>query len=274
MAIEIRLSYDDTALFRRFKDYERKMAYGVVNAINNAAKRVQQAQFERVREEFQIRKPAYFFGTPARPGGVAARISPFASVAKGRAYADISVSAGSLAAQRRTLLPLFEQGGERKPMTPGAKRIAVPLLGRPARPSIARTVPPQFTFAQLRFAAFHRGKRLRRRRRGGKTVDVGILGEYGRVGLPESGPIQWKGKQRTFILTSSRGAPDGGVFQRFGPKRGDVRMLYKFVKPFRLESRLRWIQNAQAIAPVWLREEVQRSLIDTIQHEARKALSA
>jgi hypothetical protein len=258
VADPVNLRYDDVQLVRRFTRTEKQMVYGVVNALNATAKRVQLAEFENVRKRFQIRKPEFFFGTADRPGGVAARISPFASVKDGRLYAEVSVSAGSQAAQRRTLLGEFEQGGQRRPFTPGAAHVAVPIVGRPARPSISRPVPPAFTFAGLHFLPFRGGKRVRRKRIGGKLVDVG-----------GTQPVQFRGRERTFIAKTPR-EPEGGVFQRFGPGRGDIREIYAFRRPFRLDTRLHWIETARATADAWLHEEMERQAVDIIKHNAGK----
>ncbi len=276
--LRIDLQWDDVQLIKRAEATEKQMVFGVVNGLRNAALRLQQSQFGLVRGEFMIRKPEFFFGTTARPGGAAARITAFpsvprAKVPKGRLYAEISMSPSSQASQRRTLLPLFQTGGKRTPMTPGAKHVAVPLLGRPARPSVARGVPPQFTFAGLKFAAYSGGKRLKRKRQSGKEVDVGLVGEFGRVALPELGGrsrVQWKGQQRTFILTKTQKAPLGGVFQRIGPERGDIRMVYKFVDPFDLERRLHWLENAQRMGPTFLHDEIEKQAVDIVVHNAGK----
>lgn len=271
--VDVALKIDDSILQARVRNIAQRLPYWVENGINTTAKRIQQAEFAHVRSTFIIRKPEFFFGTATSPGGVAARISPFASARQGRLYAEISVTAGSLASQRRTLLAGFEEGGLRQPFTPGALRSAAPITGRPARPSISGPVPPQYTFAGLHFVGYQAGKRLRRRRRHGGT-DVGIFGEFGKVSLndlfgnPGDRPIQWKGRERTFILPFSRQAPGGGVFQRFGPARGDVREIMAFLPPFHLDRRLAFVRTAVAVAQSTFSQEIEAQLAESIVHDA------
>lgn len=266
------IQYDDTVLFHRFRNYERRLAFGVVDALKKAALRVQQAEFGLVRSEFTIRRPDFFFGAPGHPGGAAARISSFPSVPHGRLFAEISLSPSSQASKRNTLLPLFQTGGERDPFTPGARDVAVPLTGRAARPSFSESVPQAFTFQGLHFKAYRRGVVQKRRRRGG-AVPLTLFGEFGRLmheQLQLHG-VQWKGDQRTFILSHSANTRAGGVFERFGKGRGDIREIYSFVPPFHLKERLHWLELADQVAPLWLHEEMQRAAIDVIQHDAGKS---
>jgi hypothetical protein len=260
--VRIDVNIDVSSLLLRLEKGEKRLAYAAVNAINKTAVRIQAAEHEHVREAFIIRKPTFFFGTAGRPGGVAARITPFASVKQSRPYAEIAASAPSGASARRTLLPQFEHGGIRKPMTPGAKSVAVPLLGRPARPSIRGGVPPEFTFPGMHLVAFKGGKRLRRRRRG-RTVDVGQFGEFGKL-QPSVEGVQYKGRNRTFQLPKTKKAPRGGVFQRIGPGRGDIREIWSFITPPELDNRLHFQDTARRIADRWFREELQREAVDAL----------
>lgn len=232
--MRIDLDVDVAPLILRLRNGERRLAYAAVNAINATAKRVQLAEIENVREHFTIRKPTFFFGTPARPGGVAARIRPFASVKQGRAYAEIAVQAPASrgAVARQTLLPMFEAGGKRPTFTPGAKQVAVPLVGGPARPQQAESVPRAFTFSALHFERSSSGK-------------------------------QFRGRQRTFIVNRAGGG--GAVLQRTGPGAEDVRTVYTFQPPPTLDRRLRWMATAQRVADVWFREEMEREAVKAVQ---------
>jgi len=196
MASIIDVKVDASNLLLRMQKGQKKLAFAVEHAINKTLLRAQTAVYAHEKKEFIIRNPAFFFGTPGRLGGVGGRLLK-SSVAKGRAYGEISVGASSISSQRRLLLSGFEEGGPRKPATPGAKTSAAPILGRPARPSINRPVPPQYTFQGLNFRAY-KGKRKLTRKRRKRTVDVTMFGEFGRFNVPE-GPqrIQWKGLERT-----------------------------------------------------------------------------
>lgn len=279
MADTFALTWDDSQLVKRFSRTEKQMVFGVVNALNQAAKTVQQAEFAHLRSDprFTIRKPQFFFGTEARPGGVAARITAFASVPRdrvpaGRLFAELSLAASSQSSQRRTLLPLFEQGGTRAPFTQGAKSVAVPITGGPARPTFASPVPQPFTFAGLAFRAYRRGEKLKVRRRS-RNAPLTIFGEFGRLSREKLAlrGLQWKGKQRTFILFHSIKAPFGGVFQRIGPGRDQIRLVYEFVHPFQLPADLGWLQTAREIAPGALHDAIEDQLVDIVVHNAGRA---
>jgi len=270
--VRIDVGIDTAQLVRRIQELrgDKGVAYSTVNAINATSKRVQQAVFEHVRQKFIVRKPAFFFGTTARPGGVAAKLGPPPDIKAGRFYREVHTGAEAVRGRRNVLLPAFEEGGTKKP-TPPSKTIAVPLLGRPARPSIRGGVPPAYTFAGLRFRQYRAGKLVRRRRRG-RTVSETVFGEFGRVQSQRFGEVgtQWKGQQRTFILGPTANAPSGGVYQRFG--RGDIRMIYSFETEAPLDARLSFVDTARRTADIWFKEEMERELIKTIAHVRGRGL--
>ena len=135
----IDLKIETTQLILRLGNGERRLAYAVVNAINNTAKRIQVAERRRVEEEFTVRKHEFIRRE-------AAVIKPFASVRQGRAFAEISVGQ-----KPRLLLSAFERGAEREPFTP--------VIGGPARPQFAGPVTPEFRMGKLRFDRTKTGRR-------------------------------------------------------------------------------------------------------------------
>jgi len=204
----------------------KRMTYSVANAINTTAKSIQRHQREHTGQQFVVRKEF-----TRRQASI---IKPFASPAKGIMHARLSVGQPD-----RFLLGGFEQGAERRPFTPGAKRVGVPVIGG-ARPSKAASVDPQLTFQRLAIRP-KPGRGRGRRRSSGRAPLVGRLG--------------------TFIARTAR-QPEGGVFQRTGPGRGDVRLLYAFVAhPPRLDRRLRFIPIAEDVT----RREFPRHLGDEIR---------
>lgn len=271
VSIGIRVDVNVEQLLLRMQKGEKKLAYGVVNAINATALRMQQAGFERVRQEFIIRGPAreaLFFGAPGRPGGAAGRLRR-ASVSQQRPYAEIALESKASSKGAPVLLPIFERGGPRPKSTQAAQSVAIPLTGRPARPSIRGPVPPQYTFQGLRFRAYQGRKKLQRRRRG-RTVDETVFKEFGRVAfsnLDASRGIQWKGEQRTFVLKHSAREPLGAVFQRFGRGPEGIRELYPFRDPKPLEPRLHYVETLQRSADQWFGEELERQAVDALAHE-------
>lgn len=243
----------------------KRFAYAIERSGNETLKLIQKTEFEHVEDRLIIRNRPFFFGSVDRPGGAAARITRFFSVRDGRPFGEVAIQASSQASQRTLLLGEFERGGGlRRPFTPGAKNVAVPITGRPARPSINRGVPPAFTIAGLKLKAY-RGKRVVKRPGKSKTPERGF-GDSGAVvaSFDRLNNVQWKGLQRTFVLTRTPGADHGGVFQRFGPERGDIREIYAFLPPFPLEDKLDWEPTAQLVGdrwfPIFLESEVDKTL--------------
>lgn len=169
----IDLKIDATALVLRLQNGQRRLAYAVVNAINNTAKRIQDAERHHVEEEFTVRKKEFIRRE-------AAIIKPFASVRQGRAYAEIAVGQ-----KPRLLLSAFERGAERKPFTPAARSVAEPVVGGPARPQFSAQVTPELRVSRLRFDRTKTG-----RRRAGVTKTstylVPKVGIFQRIGTEAS----------------------------------------------------------------------------------------
>jgi len=258
-ALELTVDIDATRPLGLLHNGGKRIAFALANALNETAKHVQQKEHAQVRREFTVRQHTYFFGTSARPGGAAGRITEFASAKAGRFRAQVQVHGGSQASARRLLLPMFETGGDRSPR-PGAKSIAVPITGGAARRSFRQKVDPGFTFAGMKLQAFSGGKRLTKRRRG-RTTGVGLTGEFGRIALPDSNTaMQWKGRNRTFLLPQSKSMPHGGVLQRVGPKRGDIRTVYEFFPRVPIDRRLRFGYIFNAEAPPFLNAELKRQV--------------
>lgn len=260
----------DTSRWDRFAEKApKRIAFGVAAAGNRTLQRMRDGVQAHVRGRVKIRqgKDRFWFGSgPNSPGGVAGRIEKGFSAAAGRAYGEIAISPPSQASARNVILPELESGGVKSPAL-GRKHVAVPLTGRPARPSFGGAVPPAYTFAGLKFKAFVIGRKRpvsRRTRRGSK--DETIFGEFGRVrqGALDRGDVQWKGLQRTFILKSTRGAPEGAVFQRFGPDRGDIREIYSFETTAPIPDRLEWERTGSEIGAAVFPGELDRELVDQI----------
>jgi hypothetical protein len=259
--VQIRLDMDINGMKRKFLELEhgeRRLGYGVAFAINDTAKDVRGGIITRVHQRFIIRNPRFIDANVA--------VVQRASVRDQKPYAEIYVND-----RDRFLMSIFEEGGERKPFTPGAKSVAVPLTGRPARPGINRPIDPRFTFKGLHFVAFFHGHRLRKRRRGGHVSDVGLLGEFGRLGDVSQGAVQWKGQERTFLLPSTKRAPLGAVFQRIGPGRGDIREIWSFVRGLHLDDRLGFVQTATRIANERFGVHLDDQLRQSILHADRRA---
>jgi hypothetical protein len=174
--MKIDLQIDSTALVLRLRNGKRRLAYAVVNAINNTAKRIQDAERRRVEEVFTVRRQDFIRRE-------AAVIKPFANVREARPYAEIAVGQ-----KPRLLLSAFERGFEREPFTAGAQRVAEPVIGGPARPQFPEQVASDLLMRKLRFDRTKRG-----RRRAGVTKTKTYL-------VPQVGIFQRVSKEATRIV--------------------------------------------------------------------------
>jgi hypothetical protein len=181
-----------------------------------------------------------------------------------RAWSEIAMEApaGRGRFDRRLLGPLFETGGIRTPLWPGAKQIAVPLTGGPARPTFASQITPALTFSRMRLIRHRYGQKVRRAGQRGVRKDSGLYDTSGMLRIPTRGEggVQFKGSSRTFMIVKPEGG--GTVFQRTGP--GEITPVYVLRKPMRLRPRLHWISTAQQVAETWFPEEMEREVVNAI----------
>lgn len=209
----------------------RRMQYAIVNGLNDTAKDVQKAARERVTSTLTVRKSEFIKRQAA--------IIDFASVSGKRFQARIAVGQ-----KERLLLSLLEAGGERKSFG-GGRRVAVPRTGGPARPDFAQPVPAALRIRALRLIKVVAGQVMRtkkgRSRRERRDVTF-------KAHVTSTGKVQIKGRQRTFVLTSTAKAPEGGIYQRVGPGPDDIRLIYPFVQSPALKPILRWIETAKRTA--------------------------
>lgn len=214
--LRIDVKVDSMPLIRRLKHHETRLAIAAVNAINKTAKHIQREMREVVEDKFTIRRPDFM-------RRMAAVIKPFASVKAVRPYAVIAVGE-----KPRLLLSKFERGAERRPATPGAHVLAVPVIGGPARPTFAEQVPQELQMKRLRFDRSKTGKV--------------------RAGAARTG---------TFLI------PERGIFQRLSGQAPQV--VYSFVRTMRIPKMLGWRTRAQALAKRWFPEYFEREVIKAIE---------
>ena len=214
--MKINVTFDNSEMLRRLPKGYKRLAYASVNAINKTLKRIQKKERERVDAEFTLRRRDFMLRE-------AAKIKPFASVKQARAYGEVAVGE-----KKRLLLSTFEKGGVRRPVTPGATYVAMPVIGGPARPMFSSKVPPELYMSRLKFARTKTGKR--------------------RVGVTRTG---------TYLV------PEVGIFQRVGQE--ESRMVYFFMRSgARIAARLHFLRTARKITDRWFREEFQREVVKAI----------
>lgn len=210
----------------------KRSGYVLQDAINDTVKDVQGGQQKRVEDVFEVR--------PAKRQFVrrqAAIIKPFASYAAGRLSATVSVGQ-----KDRLLLSGFETGDVRKPFK--GRRVAVPEIGGPARPTFSSSIPAGLEYKALR---------LRRTARRGRPPK----------GVTPNRPTL-KGEQRTFEIRSSARQTEGGIYQRTGKGRSAIRIVYPFVRPGRLDRRLHFIDNARRVAATRFQQHFRRRFRETL----------
>lgn len=227
----------------------RKMAFAVVKALNDTIKEVQRVQRVNVKDKFTIRNSQFIerqIGViKAADGG-----RGFANVARGQYSAHIQIGQ-----KQRLLLSSYERGADRMAAMiesgyqPKGRRAAQPITGTPARPSQQSKVPESFTVKGLRFiksqskeniGSFRSdfvGSKYKSRRK------KSLFGT-GDVQFKRNGGTQWKGEHRTFILEFSKKNPQGGIYQRVGPEKDDIRLIYNFAYRQRITPRLKFIDQA------------------------------
>jgi hypothetical protein len=220
--VRIDVKVDTSLLDKNVKRYTKNLAFSTAQALNDTVLEAQRRIREHMRVAFHLRKTDFM--------NRAIKIFVFAKVQANRPYAEIGVDN-----RPRLLLSMFEQGGQRLPWV--GRNVAIPITGA-ARPSSAAAVRTDLTFAALNFKkagvnaagrkalAARRAKGIRKRKLGGQYY-------------------YWQGNQRTFILTSTRAAPLGGVFQRTGPKRDDIRMIYSFRSSVRIQAALNFVATTE-----------------------------
>lgn len=262
----------DTLVLAALRNGAKRQRFAIASAINTTLRAIQASVPEHMRKQgFVVRNRKFLFGGTKFASGAANKITDRANPTAGRQFGRIAVQANSFSSSRRFLLAQFERGGQRKPMTPGAQSVAIPLLGRPARPSIAQPVVPAYTFAGLKFKKFVGGKELKAKRRGRKTAASGFFAEYGRQQLDRvlgDSSVQWKGALRTFILPRSKHAPHGGVFQRIGRGPDGLRMIYSFRKDVRLDANLRFAANADRVTQRTFKQALLAEVHSTLKFHA------
>jgi hypothetical protein len=129
------------------------------------------------------------------------------------------------------LLTEFEQGGTKTP-TAGPE-LAVPITGGPARPSFSESIPRSLLYKQLQMEKH----------------------------ITKRGRAQYKGKRHTFII-------DGvGIFQRTGPGKNDIELIYKFKTSAQLRQRMRFRAIAQQIFRERFRVLWNQAFISELTHK-------
>lgn len=248
MAADLDVRVDVDSAVRALSNVRRdQLPFATSLAVNWTALGAQRDIRAHVRQEFTLRRPDFILKTiKVEKGDWATKRNPLAFRLK---IDDKRYDKG-----RRDLLAKFEAGGTRARPDRDAP---VFIPSEHARPQFAAITPKRlFPFA-LRLQSgrgtvgFYlvQGSSLtatgKRRKR--KAIK-GIL--KAQVVRTERGIRQWRGKARTFVLDplEHQGVKTWGVYQRTGPKREDVQLLWTYKARSRLPARLRFVATAQESA--------------------------
>ncbi|MFI5244615.1 MAG: hypothetical protein ACHQQR_05265 [Gemmatimonadales bacterium] len=201
------MTFDPRALVTRTAREEKRLAYNCAEALNNTAKAAQEDMRIRMMQIFQLRAT-----TKRDRHWLLEQIKlTFASVKKGVIFAELYVQP-----RARLLLAGFETGAMREPFV--GKDVAVPnVADARAGGSVAGEIQPQFQFGKMRL----------------KAVTV--------IARTHADTTQFKGANRLFLLKSTKREPLGGVFQRVGPGKDDIRLVWSFHRAFKLREVLQFL---------------------------------
>lgn len=195
-----------------------QLRYAVAMALNDTIKDVQAGIQQGLNERFTLRRRSFV------ERGIKIERGDFAT--KDKLTARVHLDEDRVAFLRK-----FEDGGEKRAPDPDLP-IAIPSEN--IRPAFPQLVP---------LGLYPKSLRLQPRR-----DVVGILGA--KYKITAKGIKQLQGKRRTFVLDPSvhRGVKTWGVYQRTGPGRNDVRLLWTYKTKIPIPAQLRFVETARRVA--------------------------
>ena len=245
--MRINVTFDTRMLEAKTQKQIKNLAFSTAQALNDTAKDIQYRVQGDVRQSFRLRKAAGQKGLDGAPADLSAAtdgpsrserswlvrqiaVLAWANVRRERAYAEVGIRA-----RQRLLLAKYDKSATDSMREPFKGRSVATPITRHTRQGgmIARPIDRALTFRALKF-------KPRR---------------------TKSGALQIKGLQRTFVLRGSARHPLGGVYQRVGPGRGDIQMLYSFRRAFRLRKVFDLIGRAREMYVSSFRENFYRRLL-------------
>jgi len=164
--LRINLDFDCTELLKKTKNYDKRLAYNTIVAINEGLLAVQAAERANVRERVIVRNSRFIDENIARVQK--------ASVKAKRPWGEVFI-----VQKPRFLMPYLETGGYKKPgLFPELSHptLGMPTLGGIARPERTFPVPRSLYQTVLKFKAARGGRVYIGRRFGLYAIkDVGIF---------------------------------------------------------------------------------------------------
>lgn len=226
---------------------ERQIPFALARATNLTATDFQDAMRAGIAQRFILRRANFILNTVKIQRGDFATSKGFK---QGGGKFEATVSIGGDVGTKRAgsgILVKFEEGGEKRSSDPNTPLI---MPTRALQPSPAE-LPP------LNMYPKHLGLVERR----GVTKPIPAHIHVTRRGVP-----QIQGTRRTFVLDPSidHGANVWGVYQRFGPKRSDIRLIWRYRMRIQIPRRLQFNETAQRVVPDRFRQNFQKTLAEAL----------
>ena len=200
--------------------FSDQMPFALSLAINRTAYNVRDAIRSGIQHRFTIRRRWVVHGIQIPRGGRATK-------QKLEAIVELE--------RRRSFLAKFEEGGVKR----GSVSLPIAIPTEHIRPT-PQSLPP--------LALYPKNLRLLERR------DVsGFLAA--RTTLTRGNVRQWKGLRRTFVIDPWEHRADRqlwGVWQRFGPRRNQIRLIWAYWREIRIPPILKFYETGRrTIDAVW-----------------------
>lgn len=263
-----------TSSLQGLRNGPKRIAWAVALGINETLKRVQTDEQVQFRRAFTVRKPAFLFGTPEKPGGAAARIRPFANANQNRLWGEIHTGqASTQRGQRGLLIPKYEEGGTREPVKGKYTNpvVAIAITGGPARPTMKDSIVKGYDFRGLKLTAYRKRQAgERKRKRGYKAFTLFDKDGHMDLRALSQGGVQMKGRNRTFLIKTKKGTrfEHGAILQRTGP--GATRLVWLFKPNVKIDPHLEFRHTARVTANRWLKDEIEKQVRATIEYHNAK----
>lgn len=246
--MNVNIGLDIGPAIRWLDDKERRqIPFALAQSTNDAAKAFQDAMRVGISRRFMLRQPGFVLNSVKIQKGNWATSKGFKS-GGGKFTTIVSIGGEGSSHHNSGLLVKFEDGGEKTSFDPD-RPIAIPTAA--LRPSFAELPPLDMYPKNLRLVS-----------RRGITNTLPA-----HVHVTKRGVEQLQGKRRTFVLdpTKNIGSSVWGVFQRFGPRRSDIRLIWRYRTRVQIPRRLQWRDTAQRIVPGAFAEAFRTRLAEALR---------
>lgn len=230
--IDLEITADDSTAQRMLSHVGDQLPFAISKALNDTARVAQDDVRKGIQERFILRTPA---STRYLLSSVLFASSEHAT--KQNLQATLRIG------PQRPLLARFERGGTRTVRDAFVAPFAIPT--RAIRPAFSATVSRRLLPKNLGLLPYAVGGGKPTFHARGKKRSAGVH-------ITATGKPQLKGKERTFVLQLTPGARDWGVFQRIGPKRTDIRLIWAYRQQITIRPLLKFEQTIRAsVARNW-----------------------